>query len=133
MFKTLIELAIVSEYWYHCHLFPHSTNLTVEAVDELRGILSHCICGESYNEPVSLYHFDLIHTDSLTSSTSTVPYNITDLNEMMFVVNSLSELTSNIICPPSTKLPLENPSTGVPGGGVSAYSVYSHLLFPIQH
>ncbi|KAJ3766079.1 hypothetical protein FB446DRAFT_827738 [Lentinula raphanica] len=30
---THIEHAIVSFYWYHCHLFPHSYKLTTEAVD----------------------------------------------------------------------------------------------------
>ncbi|KAE9407933.1 hypothetical protein BT96DRAFT_55301 [Gymnopus androsaceus JB14] len=86
-----IEHAVVAQYWYHCHLFPHSYELTVEAVDELRDILSHCIA------------------DTITSATSTVPYNVTDLNEMLLLMNNLRK----------------NPSTG---GGVSAYSRIMHIF-----
>ncbi|KAJ3788474.1 hypothetical protein GGU10DRAFT_306920 [Lentinula aff. detonsa] len=93
---THIEHAVVSLYWYHCHLFPHSYDLTIEAVDELRDILLHCIC------------------DTITSSTSTVPYSVADLKEMMILLNNLRK----------------NPSTG---GGVSAYSrimyIFARLRF----
>ncbi|KAJ3853643.1 hypothetical protein EV368DRAFT_13979, partial [Lentinula lateritia] len=75
---THIEHAVVSLYWYHCHLFPHSYNLNVEAVDELRDILLHCI------------------GDTITSSTSTVPYNISDLKDMMLLLNNIrSELAGS--------------------------------------
>ncbi|KAJ4490179.1 hypothetical protein J3R30DRAFT_45541 [Lentinula aciculospora] len=93
---THIEHAVVSQCWYHCHLFPHSYSLTVEVVDELHDILSHSIC------------------DTITSSTSTVPYSVSDLKEMMLLLNNLRK----------------NPSTG---GGVSAYSrimyIFARLRF----
>ncbi|KAJ3792435.1 hypothetical protein GGU11DRAFT_802949 [Lentinula aff. detonsa] len=88
---THIEHAIVSLYWYHCHLFPHSYVLTIEAVDELRDILLHCIC------------------DTITSSTSTVPYSVASLKEMMNILNNLRK----------------NPATGE---GVSAYSRIAYIF-----
>ncbi|KAJ3901872.1 hypothetical protein F5879DRAFT_806447, partial [Lentinula edodes] len=76
--STHIEHAVASLYWYHCHLYPHSYNLSVEAVDELRDILLHCI------------------GDTITSSTSTVPYNISDLKDMMLLLNNIrSELAGS--------------------------------------
>ena len=90
MLKTSIEHAVVAQYWYHCHLFPHSYELTVEAVDELRDILSHCIAGISYNELPFWLDFNLLLlADTITSATSTVPYNVTDLNEMLLLMNNL--------------------------------------------
>ncbi|KAJ4488647.1 hypothetical protein C8R41DRAFT_836431 [Lentinula lateritia] len=93
---THIEHAVASLYWYHCHLFPHSYNLNVEAVDELRDIILHCI------------------GDTITSSTSTVPYSISDLKDMMLLLNNIRK----------------NPATG---GGVSAYSrimyIFTRLRF----
>ncbi|GAV99516.1 hypothetical protein LENED_000976 [Lentinula edodes] len=89
--STHIEHAVASLYWYHCHLYPHSYNLSVEAVDELRDILLHCI------------------GDTITSSTSTVPYNISDLKDMMLLLNNIRK----------------NPATG---GGVSAYSRIMYIF-----
>ncbi|KAJ3975702.1 hypothetical protein EV361DRAFT_945956 [Lentinula raphanica] len=91
-----IEHIVVAFYWYHCHLFPHSFHLTIEAVDALRDILMHCLC------------------DTITSSTSTVPYSITDLEKMILLSNNLRK----------------NPGTG---GGVSAFGrtmyIFSRLRF----
>ncbi|KIK68525.1 hypothetical protein GYMLUDRAFT_35963 [Collybiopsis luxurians FD-317 M1] len=82
---THVGHLINSQYWYHCHLFPHCYDLTAEIVDELRDILAHSIC------------------DVITSPSSTVPYSISDLNQMMQLCNELRT----------------NPGTG---GGVSAFS-----------
>ncbi|KAJ4490178.1 hypothetical protein J3R30DRAFT_3360973 [Lentinula aciculospora] len=110
---THIEHAVVSQYWYHCHLFPHSYSLTVEVVDELRDILSHSIC------------------DTITSSTSTVPYSVSDLKEMMLLLNNLRSKLHLLSCSiKSCPFFSENPSTG---GGVSAYSrimyIFARLRF----
>lgn len=59
-------------------------------MDELRDILSHCIAGMSYNElPLRLDFNLLLLADTITSATSTVPYNVTDLNEMLLLMNNL--------------------------------------------
>ncbi|KAJ3829533.1 hypothetical protein F5880DRAFT_1521865 [Lentinula raphanica] len=93
------EHAIVSFYWYHCHLFPHSYKLTTEAVDGLRDILMHAFC------------------DAITSTTSTVPYSLTDMEKMILLSNNLRK----------------NPGTG----GVSALSrlmyIFARLRFVHFH
>ncbi|THU75194.1 hypothetical protein K435DRAFT_814570, partial [Dendrothele bispora CBS 962.96] len=56
---------IEQQYWYHCHLFPTSLTLTPDLVDELRDILMHWI------------------SDSFTSATSTAPYTVGELRDML--------------------------------------------------
>lgn len=95
--RISIEHAVASLYWYHCHLYPHSYNLSVEAVDELRDILLHCIGGRflilSHHGACRQLAF---FTDTITSSTSTVPYNISDLKDMMLLLNNIrSELAGS--------------------------------------
>ncbi|KAL0573615.1 hypothetical protein V5O48_008345 [Marasmius crinis-equi] len=60
-----IRHAIESQYWYHCQLFPDCYRLELEAVDELRDILTYWI------------------GDVLTSMSSTVPYKINELEQML--------------------------------------------------
>jgi len=66
-----IQHEIISQYWFHCSLYPHSLPLSLENVDELRDIL--------------LYNI----SDIMTSYTSTVPYPLSELKDMMLLANNI--------------------------------------------
>ncbi|KAJ8095951.1 hypothetical protein PM082_015172 [Marasmius tenuissimus] len=68
---THIRHAIEAQYWYHCLLFPDSYKLEIDAVDELRDILTYWI------------------GDVMTSMSSTIPYNMGELQQMLSLVNEL--------------------------------------------
>ncbi|KAJ7173493.1 hypothetical protein C8R46DRAFT_1082980, partial [Mycena filopes] len=58
---------------YHCELYPRSFEVTHEIVDELRDIVLHAL------------------GDVITSTTSTVDWQVDDLNNMMRLVDGFSE------------------------------------------
>ncbi|KAL0574220.1 hypothetical protein V5O48_007740, partial [Marasmius crinis-equi] len=66
-----IRHAIESQYWYHCQLFPDCYRLELEAIDELRDILTYWI------------------GDVLTSMGSTIPYALDELQPMLTLVNNM--------------------------------------------
>ncbi|KAJ8095935.1 hypothetical protein PM082_015156 [Marasmius tenuissimus] len=68
---THIRHAIEAQYWYHCQLFPDSYKLDMDAVDELRDVLTYWI------------------GDVLTSMSSTIPYAIDELQQMLTLTNNL--------------------------------------------
>ncbi|KAF9064960.1 hypothetical protein BDP27DRAFT_1269800 [Rhodocollybia butyracea] len=68
-----IQHEIVSQYWYHCNLYPHSFSLTLEHVEKLHDILLYSI------------------SDTMISDASTVPYSLTHLKDMMLLVNNIRD------------------------------------------
>jgi len=62
---------------YHCLLFPRSLTLTKGHVNELRDILVHAT------------------GDAITSTTTTVPYSVEDLQKMLALLNHLTENVSS--------------------------------------
>ncbi|KAF5371591.1 hypothetical protein D9758_003516 [Tetrapyrgos nigripes] len=82
---------IEAQYWYHCHLFPDCIPLPTELVDELRGVLMHWI------------------GDTLTSTTSTVPYPVGELQNMLSLASDFRKTTNPALC-------------------VSAYSRLMHIV-----
>uniref|UniRef100_A0A0W0FRN8 WW domain-containing protein n=1 Tax=Moniliophthora roreri TaxID=221103 RepID=A0A0W0FRN8_MONRR len=66
-----IRHAIEAQYWYHCFLFPHSFSLGQSHLNELRGTLTWSI------------------TDVITSTKSTVPYEVSQLEHMLTQVNDM--------------------------------------------
>ncbi|KAJ7220799.1 hypothetical protein GGX14DRAFT_432111 [Mycena pura] len=61
-----------AQYWRHCELFPLSLQVTPEIVKELRSIVLHSL------------------GDLITSTTSTVPWKVDDLNHMVKLIDGLS-------------------------------------------
>ena len=74
---------------YHCLMFPRSFRLTKDHVNELRDILVHATGGNQLHSPwtVSYYSSDI---DVMTSTTSTVPYSVDDLQKMLNLLNHLT-------------------------------------------
>ncbi|TFK34470.1 hypothetical protein BDQ12DRAFT_738210 [Crucibulum laeve] len=64
---------IEAQYWYHCQLFPTTLAITHEHVNELRDLLMHAI------------------GDTMTSQTSTSPYDHDDLQKLLGLTNSLKK------------------------------------------
>ncbi|KAJ7109641.1 hypothetical protein C8R43DRAFT_1079700 [Mycena crocata] len=68
-----VETQLRVQFWRNCELFPSAISLTPELIIELRDILAHNI------------------GDVITSPTSTVPYPIEDLLNMLTVVEGMKE------------------------------------------
>ncbi|KAK7026858.1 hypothetical protein VNI00_015400 [Paramarasmius palmivorus] len=75
-----VRHAIEVQYWHHCDLFPDSFSLGLSHVDELRDILIHSI------------------GDVVTSLTTTVPYEVYDLQQMLKVANSIRKNVESSKC-----------------------------------
>ncbi|KAJ6473528.1 hypothetical protein C8R47DRAFT_1294502 [Mycena vitilis] len=68
-----IRHELEAQYWNHCELFPRSFVVTHEIIDELRDIVLHAL------------------GDLVTSATSTVSWKITDLNNMITLIDGFGK------------------------------------------
>uniref|UniRef100_A0A0W0GDU7 WW domain-containing protein n=1 Tax=Moniliophthora roreri TaxID=221103 RepID=A0A0W0GDU7_MONRR len=66
-----IRHAIEAQYWFHCFLYPDCFSLRLPYVDELRDILIHSVA------------------DVVTSMTTTIPYEVTELQHMLKLTNNI--------------------------------------------
>ncbi|TFK67230.1 hypothetical protein BDN72DRAFT_822647 [Pluteus cervinus] len=65
-----------AQYWHHVSLFPRSFFVNHDVIDELRDVLVHAIA------------------DVLTSPTSTAPYGLRELQDMLSLANNMRSNTS---------------------------------------
>ncbi|KAJ7444796.1 hypothetical protein B0H11DRAFT_437351 [Mycena galericulata] len=73
-----IRHELEAQYWYHCELFPRSVEITHEIVDELRDIVLHAL------------------GDLATSPTSTVVWNVAELERMINLIDGIENVDKGI-------------------------------------
>jgi hypothetical protein len=86
---------INAQYWTHCALFSCTRQPSLEVIIELKDILAHAIGGEP--EFVCLVvKFNVLNTDSLVSTSSTVPYAMADLQQMLDLTDRAVSLYNDV-------------------------------------
>ncbi|KAG5719095.1 hypothetical protein E4T56_gene2111 [Termitomyces sp. T112] len=73
--STHVKHQIEANYWYHCLMFPRSLELSEDLIFEFRDLFIHSM------------------SDQMVSETSVVPYNVDDLQKLVFLANSLQHST----------------------------------------
>ncbi|KAL4068826.1 hypothetical protein V8B97DRAFT_1872600, partial [Scleroderma yunnanense] len=72
---THIKKALEMQYWTHCELYPHKRQFDAAVIKELRGFIIHA------------------NAESITSETSLIPFDTTEVSKMMDIMDALEEAT----------------------------------------
>ncbi|TFK57631.1 hypothetical protein OE88DRAFT_155567 [Heliocybe sulcata] len=93
--RSHMGLCLEVEYWRHYELYSNHRVVTPVILQELKGIMVFNGIGQ-ISPPRSIVMFPAEHLliDSLTSSTSTSPYNGQQIQELMAMVTHLEEIGS---------------------------------------
>lgn len=87
---------MLSEYWTHCHNYPHGITLNDDLFDQLSAILIHLIVGTSSVRPEKSKVIVVLIDVSASGESSTNPFDHDDLCQWLDMIDGMKSMYRRI-------------------------------------